>query len=177
MLSSARTMPPNAEHSGSECQGGEGRRTRASQPYSLFLPLFQLQPWPHPPLVHRLTEKPPPRATSFLLILAPGPMDSRLRTSREVEVGQDQGVRGQDTQSKCPKLCPSPAASAFFSGACLALVAFPFASGSPRGSSQGCQPALWAASLPSGLSAFRSFLKFSGRKWDLLCAALVLILT
>lgn len=66
------------------------------------------------------------RATSFLLTLTPGPMDSRLGASRETEVGRDQGARGQDTQSKCPKLCP-PAASAFFSGASLALAAFPFA--------------------------------------------------
>lgn len=88
-LGSARAMPPNAKLGvgGSGWGRQENQGLDLTAPHSIFPLPFQLQPWPHSFFSPQLKEQPPPRAASFLLILAPGLMDPRLGTSRAMEVG------------------------------------------------------------------------------------------
>lgn len=156
-LGSARAMPPNAKLGvgGSGWGRQENQGLDLTAPHSIFPLPFQLQRWPHSFFSPQLKEQPPPRAASFLLILAPGLMDPRLGTSRAMEVGAV-GVSGVSI----PRINACRSAHPLLP--CLLLSSLP----------PPCGPLPLVAS-----EAFRYFLKFSGRKRKLLYVTLVLILT
>lgn len=92
-------------------------------------------------LLPHLKEQPPSRATSFLLILAPGQMDPRLGTRKEG--GGVSGVRtpGINTCHSAHLLMPVPSSQQ----PVPALVASPSLSASWELSeaARGCQPTVW----------------------------------
>lgn len=115
VLSSARAISPNAKHPGSDVWSGCGRKRNQGldlQPPTLFFPLlFQLQPWPHPPLSpHHQDHIFPPDSGSW----PDGPQDWKKPRWKGGRVRLS-GVR--TPQNKYLPFCSSIVTSAFVSAA------------------------------------------------------------
>lgn len=92
-------------------------------------------------LLPRLKEQPPPRATSFLLILAPGLMDPRLGTSREG--GGVSGVRTPRINTCHSAHLSMPVPSSQQPAPALIASLSLSASREPSEAARGCQPTIW----------------------------------